>query len=40
MMMNHGHILMIGTVKEILKKSNAKNLREAFFALTRRDGDE
>lgn len=39
MMMNHGQIVMIGTVKEILKKSGCKNLREAFFALTRRNDD-
>ena len=38
MMMNHGKIVMIGTVKEIKKKSQQNNLRDAFFALIQ-EGD-
>ena len=39
MLMNHGRILIKGTVKEIKKKSGKDNLREAFFEFTRRDKD-
>lgn len=41
MMMNHGKVVMIGTVKEIKKKSGENNLRDAFFTLIQKgDHDE
>lgn len=39
LLINKGSVLIEGTVKEILKKSNTDNLRDAFFELTRRDDD-
>lgn len=39
MMLNHGKVLINGTVKEIKKKSGKDNLRDAFFALVRGDKD-
>lgn len=39
MMMNHGKVLIEGTVKEIKKKSGKDNLRDAFFALVEGDKD-
>lgn len=38
LMMNHGKVIVIGTVKEIKKKSNESNLRDAFFKLIQ-EGD-
>ena len=40
MMMNHGRVLIKGTISEIKEKSGMTNLREAFFSLTRSDNDE
>lgn len=39
MMMNHGKVLIEGTVKEIKKKSGKDNLRDAFFSLVEGDND-
>lgn len=39
LMLNHGKILIEGTVKEIKKKSGKDNLRDAFFALVEGDDD-
>lgn len=36
-LMDHGKILIYDQVKNILKKTKTKNLREAFFALVRRN---
>lgn len=33
MMLNHGRVVVIGSVEEIKKKSGMNNLRDAFFAL-------
>lgn len=38
MMMNHGKVVIIGTVKEIKKKSKETNLRDAFFKLIQEEG--
>lgn len=40
LMMNHGRVLIEGTVKEIKKKSGKDNLRDAFFALVEGDKSE
>lgn len=40
MLLNKGHVLIEGTVKDIKKKSGMDNLRDAFFELTRRDNNE
>lgn len=39
LMMNHGKVLIQGTIKEIKKKSGKDNLRDAFFALVEGDKD-